>query len=86
MLPEGGCLLPSIIEPQKSCVIQKICRDEDKLTNMTPEEVISFYTGIAPQEWLENAIEGSENIKKISNRPLQCMPLNEMPKRHFDGW
>ena len=27
MLPEDGCLLLLIIAPQKSCVIQKICRD-----------------------------------------------------------
>ena len=37
----------------------------DKLTNMTSEEVVSFYAGIAPQEWVENALEGSENIKNL---------------------
>ena len=31
----------------------------------TPEELIMFYKGIAPQEWIENALEGAANSDQV---------------------
>ena len=35
------------------------------LEGMSTEEVTSYYTGIAPQEWVEHAFEGAENSKQL---------------------
>ncbi len=38
---------------------------ESKLTDMTPEEMMSFYKGIVPEEWMETSMAGSENLKNL---------------------
>ena len=35
------------------------------IQGMTPEELIMFYKGIAPQEWIENALQGAENSGQV---------------------
>ena len=35
------------------------------IQGMTPEELPMFYKGIAPQEWIENALEGAENFGQV---------------------
>ena len=35
------------------------------IEGMSSEEIPAYYTGIAPQEWVEHAIEGSENTKQL---------------------
>ena len=35
------------------------------IEGMGPEEIPAYYTGIAPQEWVEHAIEGAENTKQL---------------------
>ena len=32
---------------------------------MTPEEVITLYSGMAPQEWIENALQGAQNSGQV---------------------
>ncbi len=36
-----------------------------KISGMTPENVQIYYTGIAPKEWIANAIEGAENSDQV---------------------
>ncbi len=36
-----------------------------EIEGLSQEEVITFYEGIAPQEWIENAIEGAETVKQL---------------------
>ena len=38
---------------------------ETKLRDMSPEEVMTFYQGIAPTEWMETSIAGAESIKNL---------------------
>lgn len=47
---------------EELCDAENIPQCESKIRDMSPEEVVAFYDGIAPQEWVENAIEGSDNI------------------------
>lgn len=35
------------------------------INGMSQEEILSFYKGIAPQEWMEYAFEGSETTKQL---------------------
>ncbi|MGB1169576.1 MAG: carboxylesterase family protein [Flavobacteriaceae bacterium] len=35
------------------------------IQGMTQEEVISFYKGIAPQEWINNALQGAQNLGQV---------------------
>ncbi len=35
------------------------------IQGMTEEELITFYKGIAPQEWIEQALEGAENSGQV---------------------
>jgi len=35
------------------------------IQGMTPEEVVSYYTGIAPQEWIDNALQGAQNSDQV---------------------
>ena len=50
---------------EELCDAENIPQCESKLRNMSPEEVVLFYAGIAPQTWVENAIEGSEDISSL---------------------
>ncbi len=36
-----------------------------EIDGMSREEIIAYYKGIAPQEWIENAMEGAETIKQF---------------------
>ena len=51
---------------------------------MTSEEVLTFYTGIAPSEWIEQGLEGA-SVKNLQRKQLLCILHNEMPKLHFVG-
>ena len=35
------------------------------IQGMTPEEVITYYKGIAPQEWIDTALQGSQNSDQV---------------------
>jgi len=35
------------------------------IQGMTPEEVLTYYRGIAPQEWIDNALLGSQNSDQV---------------------
>ncbi len=35
------------------------------IQDMTPTEVVTYYKGIAPQEWVENALQGAENSEQV---------------------
>ncbi len=35
------------------------------IEGMTPEELINYYKGMAPPEWIENALEGAENAGQV---------------------
>lgn len=35
------------------------------IQGMTPEELISYYKGMAPQEWIENALEGAQSPDEV---------------------
>ena len=35
------------------------------IQGMTPEELVTLYKGLAPQEWIENALEGAENSDQV---------------------
>ena len=35
------------------------------IEGMTPPEVVNYYKGIAPQEWVENALQGAENSDQV---------------------
>lgn len=35
------------------------------IQGMTPEEVVTYYSGIAPQEWIEHAIQGAQNSGQV---------------------
>ena len=35
------------------------------IQDMTPTEVVTYFKGIAPQEWVENALQGSENSEQV---------------------
>ncbi len=36
-----------------------------EIQGMTPEEVFALYKGLAPQEWIENALEGAQNSDQV---------------------
>jgi acetyl esterase/lipase len=36
-----------------------------KPQGMLPEEVLTYYKGIAPQEWIENALQGAQNLDQL---------------------
>ncbi len=36
-----------------------------EINGMSQEEVLSFYKGIAPQEWIENALQGAGSTKQL---------------------
>lgn len=35
------------------------------IQGMTPEEVLDYYKGIAPQEWIENALQGAQSTSQF---------------------
>lgn len=35
------------------------------IQGMTPEEVVTYYSGIAPQEWIEHTIQGAQNSDQV---------------------
>ena len=35
------------------------------IQGMTPQEVINYYKGIAPQEWINNALQGAQNSGQV---------------------
>ena len=35
------------------------------ISGMTPEDVVTFYKGLAPQEWVENALQGAQNSGQV---------------------
>ncbi len=36
-----------------------------QISGMTPENVVTYYSGIAPKEWIANAITGAENSDQV---------------------
>ncbi|WP_272151343.1 alpha/beta hydrolase [Tenacibaculum aiptasiae] len=35
------------------------------IQGMTPEQLYTYYSGIAPQEWIENALQGAQNADEV---------------------
>jgi len=35
------------------------------IQGMTPEELLTYYKGIVPQEWIENALQGAQNSGQV---------------------
>ena len=35
------------------------------IQGMTPAELLTYYKGIAPQEWIENALQGAQNSDQV---------------------
>jgi len=35
------------------------------ISGMTPEDVVTFYKGLAPQEWIEHALQGAQNSGQV---------------------
>ncbi|QKX07635.1 carboxylesterase family protein [Aquimarina sp. TRL1] len=35
------------------------------IQGMTPEQLYTYYSGIAPQEWIENALQGSQSADEV---------------------
>ena len=38
---------------------------KDKIDEMSQEEILTFYTGIAPSEWIEQSLEVAQSIKNL---------------------
>jgi len=50
---------------EELCDSERAPSCKDKLQAMSQEELIAFYEGVAPREWIELALEGSESIKNL---------------------
>ncbi len=47
---------------EELCYVETIPQCERSLSNMSLEQMIEFYQGIVPQEWIESVMEGSDNL------------------------
>lgn len=50
---------------EELCDVENASQCDAKLTDMTREEKLEYYKGIAPQEWIETALDGVENTQQL---------------------